>query len=447
MKRLRKGNQQPNPASLPAITLDDKDNYKIRLFTDDKDTYSLSLDWNCHNSEIPSICINPQSKSASSIPHQSRSIKKKYVHKQYTKHNTSSLIASQRTHEDSPLFLSTPNTIPCTSPSECPILTKEEVSSDSLEDNPEGVPGAEHDFQDEHLDSPLILDTLNEVDSPIIDGDSVLIGRELSSLKNRVTNIEMRVQSMHSMISDIFEWVQAQKTSMVVETLPAVGASSVADTPTNGEASFIQISNTYSPSSHPITSSSLATPLSFSSYSTVLPGHHIAYKPILAEFPSEYEVMELKRRSNTRRNFAAKLALRIYSEEGLMLNNSSGKCPEGTIGKLDSTKMMLIKGLVFQHWPLLEAEGISQDDFWKQECMRAIDEKGRYLRFQKKSVYKRMLYKKRSGTVANVEHSHYGNLSIVPPGLFSGHGELLDTSHVGPNLPVSAYSITLDNTI
>ena len=427
MKRLR--DQQPNTTGLPAITLADKNNYKIRLFTDDKDNSRLCLDWNCHNSEIPSIYINPPPKDAASR------IKRKAAHKQHTKQCTNSLIASQRTHEDSPLFLSTPHTIPCSSPGEYPVLAKEEVSSDSLEENPDGVPSAEHDFQDENFDSPLLLDTLNEADSPIANRDS-----ELSSLKNRVNNIEMRVQSMHSMVSDIFEWVQSQKTSMVVETLAGVGgATSVADTPTNGESSYIQISSAaYSPSSHHITSS-LATPLSFSSYSTALQGHQIAYKPILTEFPSEYEVMELKRRSNTRRNFAAKLALRIFSEEGLMLNNSSGKCPEGTIGKLDSTKMMLIKGLVFQHWPLLETEGISQDDFWKQECMRAIDEKGRYLRFQKKSVYKRMLYKKRSGTAANVEHSQYGNLSLVAQGLLSGHGELLDS---GPT-----YSLTLDNSI
>ena len=437
MKRSREQQQQPNATSLPAITLADKDNYKIKLFTDDRDTYRLSLDWNCHNSEIPSICINPQPRDMPSSPNRSQSIKKKTVHKQYTKHISNSLTMSHRTHEGSPLYLSTPHTMPCTSPSDFPILPKGEVSSDSLEE----VPGAEQDFQD---DSPLILHTLNEEDSPVTHGESVPMDRELSALKNRVTNIEMQVQSMHSMISDIYEWVQSQKTSMVVDTLPTVGNSSAAETPTNGEASFVHVANTYSPSSHHI-SSSLPAPLSFSSYSAALPNHQFAYKPIISEFPSEYEVMELKRRSNTRRNFAAKLALRIFSEEGLMLNNSSGKCPEGTIGKLDSTKMMLIKGLVFQHWPLLETEGISQDDFWKQECMRAIDEKGRYLRFQKKSVYKRMLYKKRSG--AN-EPPHYGNLSIMPPGLFSGHGELLDTSQSSAmNCPVSTYSVTLGSSI
>ncbi|KAI6655492.1 hypothetical protein LOD99_1991 [Oopsacas minuta] len=437
MKRHREEYSKSSQAHFLPITLADKDNYEISLFPDVKDTYRLNLHWNCSNTDVPSISINPQSGG---------NVKKNITLKTY-KHSDSNILTTRKLLDDLQPCHSIPHTITSNSTTEEHILAKEEISSESLDENPE----ISNEYQ-EQLDSPLHHDRIHEIDSPIVHSDPLLLERDLSSLKNRITNIEMRMLSMHSMVSDVYEWVQSQKTPIVIESIHNATENSTTETPVlNGESSLLRIPNTYTPTTQVInssssSSSSLPASYSFFNQQTPFSDPHLSYKPLLNQLPTEYEVLELKRRSNTRRNFAAKLALRIFSEEGLMSNNSSGKCPEGTIGKLDSTKMMLIKSLVFQHWPLQETDGISQEDFWKQECMRAIDEKGRYLRFQKKSVYKRMLWKKRSGAATNIEHSNLSNLRIMPAGLFSGSSDLLDVIHT-PNTSgsVNTYSVTLDN--
>ena len=436
MKSMCDVDRKPS-TNLPSITLADKNNYKISLFTDSKkDTHRLSLDWSCNNSDIPSISINPQSEISQTTDNS------KKRNKNFPVNSTSLLLPPPLKYQgDPPPFHSAPNSMACSSPAESQVLApKEEASSESCD----GIHGELNDFQQEHLDSPSTPDVINGGDFPVNDSsNSIFMNEELSSLKSRVTNIEMRVQSMYTMITEIHEWVRCQKGSILVEAMSAAPNTSntAAETPisNNGE-----LTNPYSPSSQPITLPSLAGPLAIPNFQSVS-NLHSAYKPIANEYPSEFEVMELKRRSNTRRNFAAKLAMRIFGEEGLMMNNSSGKCPEGTIGKLDSTKMLLIKSLVFQHWPLLESEGISTEDFWKQECLRAIDEKGRYLRFQKKNVYKRMLWKKRTGVSGYLEQPQF-----VPTNIFPGNGELVNANQSqsqssSATCPITTYSVTLEN--
>ena len=388
---MKRRHEESKPSHLPTITLSDKDNYKLSLFSDDKDTYRLNLHWTCGNNDIPSICINSQDNE-------------KTENKLCDKRN---FVTSYKSPDTSLPYHSTPNTVTSNSLIDYPAVTKEETCSESLDDN---------EF---HEDSPLIHDRIREINSPIVQSNPLLLERDISSIKNRITNIEMSVQNMHSMVSEVYEWVQSQKNPIVIESVQTTN-SSTPEILHNGDSSYLQVATT--PSSLP---------------ANFLHSSH-SHRPCV-EFPTDYEVSELKRRSNTRRNFAAKLALRIFGEEGLMLNNSSGKCPEGTIGKLDSTKMMLIKSLVFQHWPLQETEAISQEDFWKLECMRAIDEKGRYLRFQKKSLYKRMLWKKRSGVVASVEQPNFRN--FIPPTLYQSNGDL-DNIHAP-----GTYSVTLENNL
>lgn len=397
----RQHEEDGKPSHLPAITLADKDNYKLSLFTDDKDTYRLNLRWNSSNNDIPSISIHPQHLDNG-----------KAENKLCSKHN----FTTYKSPDTSLPCLSTPNTLASNSLIDYPAIAKEETCSESLDEN---------EF---HEDSPLLHDRIHEVDSPIVQSDPLLLERDISSIKNRITNIEMCIQNLHSMVSEVYEWVQTQKNPIVIESVQTTTTnSSTPETLQNGDSSYIQqVANT---------ANSLPTSFLHSSHS---------HKHFV-EFPTEYEVLELKRRSNTRRNFAAKLALRIFGEEGLMLNNSSGKCPEGTIGKLDSTKMMLIKSLVFQHWPLQETEAISQEDFWKLECMRAIDEKGRYLRFQKKSLYKRMLWKKRSGVVASVDQLNFRN--FIPPTLYPSNSDLDNAHTPTSSAPVGTYSVTLENNL
>ena len=396
MKRQRE--EESKPSHLPAITLTDKDNYKLSLFADEKDTYRLNLHWTCSNNDIPSISINP---------HDNEKAENKLC-------NKDNFVTTYKSPDTSLPCHSTPNTNTSNSLIDYPVVTKEETCSESLDEN---------EF---HEDSPLTHDRIHEVDSPIVQSNPLLLERDISSIKNRMTNIEMCIQNMHSMVSEVHEWVQSQKNQIVIESVQTATNSSTPETLQNGDSSYLQVATTAS-----------SLPASF------LHNSH-SHRPIV-EFPTDYEVLELKRRSNTRRNFAAKLALRIFGEEGLMLNNSSGKCPEGTIGKLDSTKMMLIKSLVFQHWPLQETEAISQEDFWKLECMRAIDEKGRYLRFQKKSFYKRMLWKKRSGVVASVEQPNFRN--FIPPALYPNNGDLDNVHTPISSATLGTYSVTLENNL
>lgn len=363
-------------SQFPIITLSDENKYQLRLYPNNSDSkFILDLKWSS-DATIPTIQIGQhqdllqqQHIDGSSTPdseecQMSYSKRVKISNDQEQFHNHFSTVISKDTL---PLLRLTHSKQPPSDTANPKCLLNE--SSAQLATDP-------HDSFDSLLEIPRAPLRTTASSTTVLNTDKNTNG----ALEARLDKLENVVMDIHNMLQDIHTTYYMKKESECDPQLQLTDHN-------EGVQPDLETVIHFAQSHSPISSNMYSVPQMPNNCSGIINSMHI-------DIPDETQVIELKRRSNTRRNFAAKLALRIFTEEGLMLNNSSGKCPEGTIGKLDSTKMQLIKSLVFQHWPVCESEGITEDDFWKQECMRAIDEKGRYLRFQKKSTYKKMLRKR-----------------------------------------------------
>jgi len=86
---------------------------------------------------------------------------------------------------------------------------------------------------------------------------------------------------------------------------------------------------------------------------------------------SDAAVSQVKSVANSRKNFSARIAKLVFSENERRVSNCSGKKGKN---KLDSTKLGLIRKLTYYEYPLIP--GVDEDVDWKN-CIRAIDEVNR----------------------------------------------------------------------
>ena len=90
-------------------------------------------------------------------------------------------------------------------------------------------------------------------------------------------------------------------------------------------------------------------------------------------------VRVLKSEANSRKNFAAILVDKAFTDA-----EKSGSNCSGVRGKsrLDPGRLNAVRSLVYEHFPMKQGENEDQD--WRKECIKAIDEK---LRRKRKEVH------------------------------------------------------------
>ena len=118
--------------------------------------------------------------------------------------------------------------------------------------------------------------------------------------------------------------------------------------------------------------STLASSSNFpSAYTPPIPLHFAAPSPAVLLGLSDTAVSQVKSVANSRKNFSARIAKLVFSENERRISNCSGKKGKN---KLDSTKLGLVRKLTYYEYPL--NPGIDEDADWKN-CIRAIDEVNR----------------------------------------------------------------------
>ena len=94
-------------------------------------------------------------------------------------------------------------------------------------------------------------------------------------------------------------------------------------------------------------------------------------------------IQKIRAASNPRKNFAANLVLKCFTEEVLKTSNVNGR--KGKM-QLDPSKISSIRRVVYSQWPL--KPGASEEKDWTGKCTKAIDERNRRLN-RKKSKHKK----------------------------------------------------------
>lgn len=90
-------------------------------------------------------------------------------------------------------------------------------------------------------------------------------------------------------------------------------------------------------------------------------------------------VRVLKSEANSRKNFAAILVDKVFTDAEKSASNCSGARGKS---RLDPGRLNAVRSLVYDHFPMKQGENEDQD--WRKECIKAIDEK---LRRKRKEVH------------------------------------------------------------
>ena len=87
---------------------------------------------------------------------------------------------------------------------------------------------------------------------------------------------------------------------------------------------------------------------------------------------TKLEVEMIFKESSSRKNFAARLTKRAFTEEERKRSNCHGKRGKD---RLDPTRLGIVRRLTYYYYPL--KQGQSEESDWLKECVKAIDEVNR----------------------------------------------------------------------